>query len=121
MTIPEEVREAVRLVIERAYAPAVDAQAPYAKFMSNKAAGDSLALLQALPAADRLALAIAVGGTEFSRLLTTAKMLYANSLRCAELHHGLDVELNGLPGWLADCKADIEVFTASQTSNGLNL
>lgn len=43
----------------------------------------------------------------FERLLTAAKMLYANAEGCAVNHHGADFALHGLPGWLADAQADI--------------
>lgn len=43
-----------------------------------------------------------------ARLLSAAKLLFANALACVEQHHGRDTASNGLPGWLADAKADIE-------------
>lgn len=43
-----------------------------------------------------------------ARLLTAAKLLQQNAIGCATNHHGHDCELNGLPGWLADTKKDID-------------
>ena len=37
-----------------------------------------------------------------------AALLYANAEGCAINHHEVDFEAHGLPGWLADAKADIE-------------
>jgi len=34
--------------------------------------------------------------------------LQQNAIGCATNHHGHDCELNGLPGWLADTKKDID-------------
>jgi hypothetical protein len=42
------------------------------------------------------------------RLLSAAKLLYANAEGCAVNHYGEDFALHGLPGWLAGCAADIE-------------
>lgn len=50
-----------------------------------------------------------------SRLLTTAKLLYANAEGCAVNHYGEDFSIHGLPGWLADCQADIEHARALTT------
>jgi hypothetical protein len=44
-------------------------------------------------------------------LLRTASLLQQNSVACASLHHGLDVELNGLPGWLRDTQKTIQEAT----------
>lgn len=41
------------------------------------------------------------------RLIAAAKLLYANAEGCAVNHHGEDFSVHGLPGWLADCAADI--------------
>jgi hypothetical protein len=41
-------------------------------------------------------------------LLRTASLLHQNAIGCATNHHGLDIELNGLPGWLVDTKASID-------------
>ena len=43
-----------------------------------------------------------------ARLLTAAKLLQQNAAGCAIYHHGHDCEMNGLPGWLADTKKDID-------------
>jgi hypothetical protein len=42
------------------------------------------------------------------RLLMTAKLLQQNAEGCAYNHYGRDCELNDLPGWLRDTKADID-------------
>ena len=43
-----------------------------------------------------------------ARLLTTAKLLYANAVGCAVNHYGEDfVRFHGKPGWLSDCEQDI--------------
>lgn len=39
---------------------------------------------------------------------TTARMLYANAVHCIEQHHPDNLPNGELPGWLADCAADIE-------------
>lgn len=39
-------------------------------------------------------------------------LLYANSERCAANHHGYAAYQQGLPGWLADCKRDLDDLTA---------
>jgi hypothetical protein len=41
------------------------------------------------------------------RLLTAAKMLYANSVGCVTNHYPADYMQMGLPGWLVDCEKDI--------------
>lgn len=46
------------------------------------------------------------------RLIAAAKLLYANAEGCALNHHGADFELHGMPGWLADCAADIAAAQA---------
>ena len=46
-------------------------------------------------------------------LLTTAKLLWQNAERCAVNHHALDFEQQGLPGWLATAKADIDEAQAA--------
>lgn len=48
----------------------------------------------------------------FNRLLTAAKLLYANSEGCAVNHYGEDFATHGLPGWLASCASDIEAASA---------
>ena len=48
-----------------------------------------------------------------ARLLTAAKLLQQNAIGCATNHHGHDCELNGLPGWLADTKKDIDAAEAA--------
>lgn len=41
-------------------------------------------------------------------LRKAAALLQQNSEGCAFNHYGNDIELNGLPGWLADTKASID-------------
>ena len=43
-----------------------------------------------------------------ARLLTAAKLLQQNAVGCTTNHYGYDCEMNGLPGWLADTKKDID-------------
>lgn len=50
--------------------------------------------------------------SDLEGLLPTAKLLYQNSLGCAELHHGWDLA-NGTPGWLADCEKSIKAASPS--------
>lgn len=45
---------------------------------------------------------------EIARILTAAKLLQQHAVGCATNHHGHDCELNGLPGWLADTKNNID-------------
>jgi hypothetical protein len=52
-----------------------------------------------------------------ARLLTAAKMLYANAEGCAVNHYAGDFEQQGLPGWLNDCKADIETADAALSAS----
>lgn len=47
------------------------------------------------------------------RLLSAAKLLQASCEGCAVNHYGEDFQLHGLPGWLADTKADIETAIAA--------
>jgi len=49
----------------------------------------------------------------WSKLLLAAKILYHNAEVCVANHHGRDFKAFGLPGWLADCKRDIENAEAS--------
>jgi hypothetical protein len=42
------------------------------------------------------------------QLLLTAKLLQQNSVGCAVNHHGLDLERQGLPGWLVDTQKSID-------------
>lgn len=51
------------------------------------------------------------------QLLTTAKLLYANAVGCAQNHYGEDFYLHGMPGWLADCLKDIEAAAALSPSS----
>lgn len=41
-------------------------------------------------------------------LRLTAQLLQQNSEGCAVKHHGINIELDGLPGWLKDTKASID-------------
>lgn len=50
---------------------------------------------------------------EWNKLLLAAKLLYQNAEGCAVNHHEVDFKAFGLPGWLADCKRDIENAEAS--------
>jgi hypothetical protein len=43
----------------------------------------------------------------------TATLLQQNSVGCAQQHHGMDTELNGLPGWLRDTAASIDEAQAT--------
>lgn len=52
--------------------------------------------------------AIVAMRADLVRLRLTARLLFQNSVGCAEQHHGLDVQENGLPGWLRDFKADLD-------------
>lgn len=52
-----------------------------------------------------------------AHVLRTAVLLYQNSLACAAQHHGIDIELNGLPGWLRDSKASIDAALAALPSS----
>lgn len=56
----------------------------------------------------------------FRKLLRTASLLQQNSIGCATLHHGLDVELNGLPGWLADTKKSLDEAETFLSQSGDN-
>lgn len=58
--------------------------------------------------------------TALGKLLLTAKLLQQNSIGCAELHHGLDTHLNGLPGWLEDSNKDIAATQDLLNSLGQN-
>lgn len=49
----------------------------------------------------------------WNKLLLAAKILYQNAEGCAVNHHEVDFKAFGLPGWLADCKRDIENAEAS--------
>lgn len=42
------------------------------------------------------------------RLLHTAKILYENAIGCIQLHHGHNPAVSDPPGWLRDCRRDIE-------------
>jgi hypothetical protein len=53
--------------------------------------------------------------TVIERLLSAAKLLYANAEGCAVNHYAGDFEQQGLPGWLIDCKADIEAAARLMT------
>jgi len=46
------------------------------------------------------------------RLITTAKLLYAQCEGCVVNHYAHDFATQGAPGWLADCAADIEAAQA---------
>lgn len=47
-----------------------------------------------------------------ARIRASMALLYANSEGCAVNHYGNDARLFGLPGWLADCKRDLDDLTA---------
>jgi hypothetical protein len=61
--------------------------------------------LEEIPMTDRTELA--------TRLLATAKVLLQNAQGCAENHHGHDFATMGEPGWIRDCRSDIEKFEAA--------
>ncbi len=44
---------------------------------------------------------------------TSALLAIQNSEGCAVNHFGGDHELHGMPGWLADCRMDVETFFAA--------
>jgi len=48
-----------------------------------------------------------------TKLISAAKLLQANSEGCAVNHYGNDIELFGLPGWLADTEKAIEAARAA--------
>lgn len=50
---------------------------------------------------------------EWRKLLLAAKILYQNAEGCVANHHARDFKSFGIPGWLADCKRDIENAEAS--------
>lgn len=52
------------------------------------------------------------------RLVPASKLLAANAEGCAINHYGEDYAIHGLPGWLADCLADIDA--ARTTLRSLN-
>ncbi len=52
-------------------------------------------------------------GEALAKLVTTAKLLYANSEGCAVNHYCDDFAIHGLPGWFADCAADIEAASSA--------
>ena len=49
---------------------------------------------------------------DLEKLLLTTKLLQQNAVGCAEMHHGLDTQLNRLPGWLMDTQKDIDTAQA---------
>ncbi len=53
-----------------------------------------------------------------TRLRTAAAMLQQHSEGCAANHYGHDMEIHGMPGWLADTRKDIEFATAALASAG---
>lgn len=52
--------------------------------------------------------------TETARLLLAAKILYANAYNGLAAEEGREIPDYDLPGWLADCKADIAAFPGAQ-------
>jgi len=48
----------------------------------------------------------------FQKLRTTAVLLLNNSEGCAANHYGGDMQVFGMPQWLVDCRADIELATS---------
>ena len=68
----------------------------------------------AVPARDDGAERIRELETALEDALQAANLLLQNSIACVEMHHGLDVQANGLPGWLNDTKAKIERSAALQ-------
>ena len=42
------------------------------------------------------------------KLRLTARILLQNAEGCAVNHYGLDYQIHGAPGWLADCEASIK-------------
>jgi septal ring factor EnvC (AmiA/AmiB activator) len=45
----------------------------------------------------------------------STRLLFDNCRMCVDLHHGHDVNLNGLPPWLRDCQTDIEAYERAIT------
>jgi len=60
------------------------------------------------------------GREEIARLITTAKLLLQNAEGCAVNHYGFDFDAMGYPGWLADCRKDIEAAMISAASQEQN-
>ena len=54
----------------------------------------------------------------YHRLLTTAKLLYAQCEGCCVNHHSIDFEQQGLPGWLLDCERDIKAAESLANARG---
>jgi hypothetical protein len=50
--------------------------------------------------------------SDMRRLLFTTKLLFANSEACVANHHGFKLG-DQYPGWLADCRKNIEIAEAS--------
>lgn len=51
-----------------------------------------------------------------TRIRTSMALLQQNAEGCATNHYGNDHELFGLPGWLADTRADLDRLTATLAS-----
>lgn len=47
------------------------------------------------------------------QLLVAARLLYANAEGCVVNHYAKDFATHGLPGWLTDCRTDIEAARAA--------
>jgi hypothetical protein len=47
------------------------------------------------------------------KALVAGKMLLENSIGCAVNHYGDDYYIHGEPGWLADCRKDLEALEAA--------
>lgn len=48
-----------------------------------------------------------------THLRLTAALLLQNAEGCAVNHYGEDFQTHGMPGWLADCKRDIDAAVAA--------
>ncbi|MGY4621990.1 hypothetical protein ACVWZ4_007217 [Bradyrhizobium sp. USDA 4472] len=52
---------------------------------------------------------------QVEKLHKCASLLFQNAVGCCENHHGLDIKLNGYPGWLRDIGRDIDSAQVSST------
>ena len=54
---------------------------------------------------------VTINRATLERIRRSMALLQQNSEGCAMNHYGGDHELFGLPGWLDDTKADLEILT----------
>lgn len=62
---------------------------------------------------ERAAIELRDMGDALEGLRKTAALLLQNAEGCAVNHYGDDYAVHGEPGWLADCRADIEKAQAA--------